>query len=32
MSRVGGVLWSLLVLALWSNRYLGPCSLNSSRA
>jgi asparagine synthase (glutamine-hydrolysing) len=32
LSRMGSVLWSLLVLALWSDRYLSPSSLNSSRA
>lgn len=32
VSRVGGVLWSLLVLALWSDHYLHSFSLNPSRA
>lgn len=32
VSRVGGVLWSLLVLALWSDHYLHSFRLNPSRA
>ena len=32
VSRVGGVLWSLLVLALWSDRYLHSSRLHPSNA
>jgi asparagine synthase (glutamine-hydrolysing) len=32
VSRVGGVLWSLLVLALWSDRYLHSFRMNPSHA